>query len=59
MEVSYVETALLKGLINMGYIPVIAPIGVNGNEIYNINADNAAAGIAATLGAKELILLRM
>ena len=42
-EVNYVETALLKGLINMGYIPVIAPIGVNGNEIYNINADNAAA----------------
>ena len=26
----------------MEYIPVIAPIGVNGNEIYNINADNAA-----------------
>ena len=40
----------------MEYIPVIAPIGINGNEIYNINADNA--GIAA-LGAKELILLRM
>ena len=56
-EVSYVETALLKGLINMGYIPVIAPIGVNGNEIYNINADNAAAGIAAALGAKELIFI--
>ena len=30
----------------MEYIPVIAPIGINGNEIYNINADNAA-GIAA------------
>ncbi|WP_434164668.1 acetylglutamate kinase [Bacillus thuringiensis] len=56
-EVSYVETALLKGLINMGYIPVIAPIGGNGNEIYNINADNAAAGIAAALGAKELIFI--
>ncbi|MBS9804337.1 acetylglutamate kinase [Bacillus cereus] len=56
-EVSYVETDLLKGLINMGYIPVIAPIGGNGNEIYNINADNAAAGIAAALGAKELIFI--
>ena len=40
----------------MEYIPVIAPIGINGNEIYNINADNAAAGIAA-LGAKELIFI--
>ena len=55
-EVSYVETALLKGLIDMNYIPVIAPIGINGNEVYNINADTAAAGIAATLSAKELIL---
>ena len=42
----------------MEYIPVIAPIGINGNEIYNINADNAAAGIAA-LGQKSLFLLRM
>ena len=58
-EVSYVETALLKGLINMNYIPVIAPVGINDNEIYNINADTAAAGIAAALSAKELILLQM
>lgn len=41
----------------MEYIPVIAPIGINGNEIYNINADNAAAGIATALGAKELIFI--
>ncbi|MED1116161.1 acetylglutamate kinase [Bacillus paramycoides] len=56
-EVSYVETALLKGLINMNYIPVIAPIGINDNEIYNINADTAAAGIAVALSAKELIFI--
>ena len=29
----------------MEYIPVIAPIGVNGNEIYNINADNLRLGL--------------
>lgn len=56
-EVSYVETALLKRLIDMNYIPVIAPIGINGNEVYNINADSAAAGIAAALSAKELIFI--
>ncbi len=56
-EVRYVETALLKGLINMNYIPVIAPVGINDNEIYNINADTAAAGIAAALSAKELIFI--
>ena len=29
----------------MEYIPVIAPIGINGNEIYNINADNVSLGL--------------
>ncbi|AFU14844.1 TPA: acetylglutamate kinase [Bacillus toyonensis] len=56
-EVSYVETTLLKKLIDMNYIPVIAPIGINGNEVYNINADTAAAGIADALSAKELIFI--
>ena len=32
-------------------------IGIHDNEIYNINADTAAAGIAAALSAKELILI--
>ena len=41
-----------------GYIPVISTIagGYNG-EVYNINADLAAAKIAAKLGAKKLILM--
>ncbi|HDX9609481.1 TPA: acetylglutamate kinase [Bacillus toyonensis] len=56
-EVSYVETTLLKKIVDMNYIPVIAPIGINGNEVYNINADTAAAGIADALSAKELIFI--
>ncbi|MED0966391.1 acetylglutamate kinase [Bacillus paramycoides] len=56
-EVSYVETSLLKGLIDLNYIPVIAPIGISGNEVYNINADTAATGIAFAIGAKELIFI--
>ncbi|EEM04189.1 acetylglutamate kinase [Bacillus pseudomycoides] len=56
-EVSGVETSLLKGLLDLNYIPVIAPIGVRGNQVYNINADTAAAGIAAAMGAKELIFI--
>ncbi|MFJ8527765.1 acetylglutamate kinase [Bacillus sp. NPDC094106] len=56
-EVSRVETSLLKGLLDLNYIPVIAPIGIQGEHVYNINADTAAAGIAAALGAKELIFI--
>jgi acetylglutamate kinase len=44
--------------IKLGYIPVISPIGVGrGGKIYNINADSAAAGVAARLQAEKLILL--
>ncbi|KEK26067.1 acetylglutamate kinase [Bacillus gaemokensis] len=56
-EVSHVDSSLLKGLLDLNYIPVIAPIGIRGNQVYNINADTAAAGIAAALGAKELIFI--
>ncbi|HEK9102429.1 acetylglutamate kinase [Bacillus pfraonensis] len=56
-EVSSVETSLLKGLLDLNYIPVIAPIGIRGDQVYNINADTAAAGIAYALGAKELLFI--
>ncbi|MEN1934649.1 acetylglutamate kinase [Paenibacillus sp. 102] len=56
-EVSSVETSLLKGLLDLNYIPVIAPIGIRGDQVYNINADIAAAGIAYALGAKELLFI--
>ena len=42
----------------MGYIPVLSPIGVGrGGKVYNINADSAAAAVAAHLEAEKLILL--
>ena len=43
----------------MEYIPVIAPIGINGNEIYNINADNLCGWDCGRVREKSLFLLRM
>lgn len=42
-----------------GYIPVVSTVaqGVDGNPVYNINADTAAAKLAVALGAIKLILL--
>lgn len=41
-----------------GYIPVIATVACDENgQTYNINADTAAARIAAELGAEKLILM--
>jgi acetylglutamate kinase len=53
-----VDTELLHTLSGAGYIPVIAPTGVDEeNGTYNINADEAAAAVAAAVGAKRLLLL--
>lgn len=42
-----------------GYIPVVSTVaqGIDGNPVYNINADTAAAKLAVALGAIKLILL--
>jgi acetylglutamate kinase len=57
-EVTGVNAALIRNLLNDGYLPVIAPIGVDdAGTIYNINADIAAGEIAAALGAVKLVYL--
>ncbi|MDR1684832.1 MAG: acetylglutamate kinase [Desulfovibrio sp.] len=57
-QVVRVDTELLRTLSGAGYIPVIAPTGVDeANGTYNINADEAAAAVAAAVGAKRLLLL--
>ena len=57
-EVAAVNNALIHQAIDNGYIPVISPIGCDEQgEIYNINADYAAASIAASLQADKLFLL--
>jgi acetylglutamate kinase len=44
--------------MDAGFIPVIAPIGVDDNGTsYNINADEVAGAIAAELRAEKLMLL--
>jgi acetylglutamate kinase len=53
-----VNPEVLRSLDNTGFIPVIAPVGVDENgETYNINADLVAGSVAAALQAEKLILL--
>ena len=57
-EVVDVDTTLIKSVQDKGFIPVIAPVGVDEQgETYNINADFVAAVISSSLKAKKLILL--
>jgi acetylglutamate kinase len=53
-----VNTGLLNRLLDDGYMPVIAPIGVDRDgQTYNVNADAAAGAVAGALGAESLALL--
>lgn len=57
-EVVSIHNDLITTLEDKGFIPVIAPVGVDADgNTYNINADDVAAAIAGSLKAKRLILL--
>ena len=57
-EVDEIDPSVIIDTLNNGYIPVIATVATDkdGNT-YNINADTAAAAIAASLKAENLILM--
>ncbi|NHN33902.1 acetylglutamate kinase [Paenibacillus agricola] len=58
-DVTHVNAELLQGIIQMGYMPVIAPVGLgaDGGQRYNINADTAAGAIASQLGVERMIVV--
>lgn len=56
-RVKHIDTSLLSTLSTNGFIPVIAPIGADNQQTYNINADEVAGAIAGALKAKRLLLL--
>jgi len=57
-EVTQIDNRVLMSLVKNGFVPVIAPVGAGiGGETYNINADLVAGHVAASLGARKLILL--
>ncbi|MDR1242213.1 MAG: acetylglutamate kinase [Deltaproteobacteria bacterium] len=57
-KVAGVDAGLILSLSADGFIPVIAPVGVDKHgETYNINADSVAGAVAAALKAKRLLLL--
>lgn len=57
-EVTGVNTQLLHSLIRDDFVPVIAPVGVDGDgRTYNINADSVAGAVAGALKARRLLML--
>jgi acetylglutamate kinase len=57
-EVESVDPSSIRAVAEAGFVPVVAPIGVDTRGVtHNVNADEAAGGIAAALRAERLILL--
>lgn len=57
-EIESIDTQLIELMVQQGYIPVVAPIGVGKNgEAFNINADVVAGKLAECLKAEKLIML--
>jgi acetylglutamate kinase len=57
-DVVAVEPGVVQGLVADGRIPVVSSIARGtGGEIYNVNADTAAAALAVALGAEKLVVL--
>ncbi len=55
-EITKVNVEPITDVIDKGYIPVVSTVGCDHDgNVYNINADTAAARIAGALGAESLI----
>lgn len=57
-EVAEIDTRLIETLLEGGFVPVVAPIGVGRDgTTYNINADTSAGAIAGALKADCFVLV--
>jgi len=53
-----IDTTILNRLIDTNIIPVICPVGKGkDNNLYNINADEAASNLAIALDAEKFVVL--
>lgn len=57
-RVERVDVELLQTLLNQGVIPVVAPLGFDGDgKTYRVNSDSVALEVARALGAIKLIYI--
>lgn len=57
-EIVSIDTTLIEIVSNAGFIPIIAPLGVDAaGQRYNVNADTVAGALAIATQAEELLLV--
>lgn len=57
-KIERINDSFLRELLNMGFVPVVAPLafGFNG-ELLNVDGDTLASKIALSLGSESLVIL--
>jgi len=58
-EIVEVRVALIRALLDGGFVPVIAPLGIaaDAGTAYNVNADTAAGAVAGALAADAYFIV--
>ncbi len=57
-DIQFVETGSLKKYLREDYTPIVSPVARDADgQIYNVNADTAAAHLASAVGARRLVYL--
>ena len=57
-RVERIDTAFLQSLLDQGVVPIVPPLGFDGNgNTYRLNSDSVAVAVAAQLKAVKLIFV--
>lgn len=57
-RVERIDTAFLQSLLDQGVVPIVPPLGFDGNgNTYRLNSDSVAVSVAAQLKAVKLIFV--
>ncbi|MBA4603499.1 acetylglutamate kinase [Thermoactinomyces mirandus] len=57
-EVTEVNKKAFLQIIEAGWVPVLAPLGIDqSGQIFNVNADEAAGAVAQEMGAGQLVIV--
>lgn len=57
-DVEKVQADVVEALLSAGFLPVIAPLGIDEEgQLFNVNADTVASAIAGAIDAEQLLLV--
>lgn len=56
-SITQVDGSYLYHILQMGYVPVLPPLATSADGLLNVDGDRAAAAVASSLSAEELVIL--